>query len=119
VAVDGKTSRGSFDSATRGSALHLVSAFACEARLMLGLEEAQSVEQEVEAMHALLSRLELRGRTGTIDAAGTETRTARLIIERGGHSLLSLKANHRHLHEDVGAFFSWLEASPTAARSLE
>lgn len=119
LALDGKTIRGSFDSSTGGSALHLVSAFACQARLVLGLQEASSVGQEVEAMHALLARLELRGRTVTLDAAATEPRIARLIVERGGHYLLSLKANHRHLHEDVGAFFSWLEASPTAAKSLE
>jgi predicted transposase YbfD/YdcC len=119
VALDGKTLRGSFDSATGKSALHLVSAFACEARMVLGLEEAGCVGQEVEAMHALLSRLELRGRTVTLDAAGTAPLTARLIVERGGHYLLCLKANHRHLHEDVGAFFSWLEASATASRSLE
>lgn len=119
VALDGKTLRGSFDSSTGQNALHLVSAFACEARLVLGLEEALSVGQEVEAMHALLSRLELRGRTVTLDAAGTEPRVAHLIRERGGHYLLSLKANHRHLHEDVAAFFSWLDASPTAARGLE
>lgn len=119
VALDGKTLRGSFDSSTGQSALHLVSAFACQARLVLGLEEAGCVGQEVEAMHALLSRLELRGRTVTLDAAGTEPKTARLIVERQGHYLLALKANHRHLHEDVGAFFAWLEASPTASQSLE
>ena len=119
VALDGKTLRGSFDSSTGQGALHLVSAFACQARLVLGIEEAQSVGQEVEAMHALLARLELRGRTVTLDAAGTEPRIARRIVERGGHYLLALKANHRHLHEDVAAFFSWLDASPTAARNLD
>ena len=36
VALDGKTIRGSFDNATGSSVLHLVSAFACEARLVLG-----------------------------------------------------------------------------------
>lgn len=119
VALDGKTVRGSFDLATGKGALHLVSAFACEARLVLGLEEAGCVGQEVEAMHALLSRLELRGRTVTLDAAATEPETARLIVSRGGHYLLALKANHRHLHEDVGAFFEWLDTSATAARRLE
>ncbi len=61
-----------------------------------------------------LCRLELRGRTVTLDAAGTEPRVGHRIVERGGHYLLSLKANHRPLHEDVAAFFSWLEASPQA-----
>jgi predicted transposase YbfD/YdcC len=119
VALDGKTIRGSFDSGTGQSALHLVSVFACEARLVLGIEEAGCVGQEVEAVHALLSRLELRGRTVTLDAGGAEPKTARLIVERGGHYLLSLKANHRHLHEDTAAFFCWLESSATASRSLE
>lgn len=109
LAVDGKTLCGSFDFATGGKALHLVSAFACEARLVLGLEAAASVGQEVEAMQALLERLHLKGRTVTMDAAGTEPKLARLIVERQGHYLLALKANHRHLHEDVAAFFAWLD----------
>jgi predicted transposase YbfD/YdcC len=109
VALDGKTVCGSFDSATGGKALHLVSAFACETRLVLGLEEAASVGQEVEAMHALLSRLELKGRTVSMDAAGAEPKMASLIVSRQGHYVLALKANHRHLHEDVAAFFAWLD----------
>lgn len=118
VALDGKTVRGSFDSATGQQALHLVSAFACEARLVLGLEEAANVGQEVEAMHALLRRLELRGRTVTMDAAATEVKTAQLIVERGGHYLLALKGNQPHLHEDVAACFDWLEtASGERARA--
>ena len=36
VALDGKTLRGSHDGATRPNALHLVSAWASEARLFLG-----------------------------------------------------------------------------------
>jgi predicted transposase YbfD/YdcC len=109
MALDGKTVCGSFDSANGSKALHLVSAFACEARLVLGLEEASSVGQEVEAMHALLSRLELKGRTVTMDAAGTEPKMAAVIVSRQGHYVLALKANHRHLHEDVAAFFVWLD----------
>jgi|GEM_PF-6505463 len=46
LALDGKTVYGSFDSATGSKALHLASAFACEARLVLGREEAASVGQE-------------------------------------------------------------------------
>ena len=85
VALEGKTLRGSFDSATGKSALHLLSAFACEARLMPGLEGAASVGQEVEAMHALLSRPELRERTVTLDVAGTEASMESLVVERQGH----------------------------------
>ena len=107
VALDGKTVRGSFDTASGQKALHLVSAFACEAKVVLGLEEATSVGAEVEAMHALLCRLELSGRTVTLDAAGTRPDVAQTIRERGGHYLLALKANHRHLHEDVAALFQW------------
>jgi predicted transposase YbfD/YdcC len=60
-------------------------------------------------MHALLSRLELRGRTVTMDAADTEPQMAALIVSRQGDYLLALKANHRHLQEDVAAFFAWLD----------
>lgn len=111
LALDGKTVRGSFDSATGGKALHLVSAFACEARLVLGLEEAASVGQEVDAMYALLHRMDLKGRTVTLDAAGTESRIAALITSRQGDYVLALKANHRHLYEDVAAYFSWLDTA--------
>jgi hypothetical protein len=36
VAIDGKTLRGSFDTAAGQSPLHLVSAFACDLRVSLG-----------------------------------------------------------------------------------
>ena len=39
VAIDGKTLRGSFETATGRSPLHLVSAWACETRLTLGQVE--------------------------------------------------------------------------------
>lgn len=39
-----------------------MSVYACQARLVLGLKEAGSVGQEVEAMRALLERLHLKGR---------------------------------------------------------
>lgn len=45
----------------------------------------------------------------TLDAAGTEVKIAQLIVQCGGHYVLALKANHRHLHEDVAAYFAWLD----------
>jgi hypothetical protein len=45
VAIDGKTLRGSFDTATGQNPLHLVSSWACDARLTLGASRHRSKVQ--------------------------------------------------------------------------
>ena len=74
IAIDGTTSRGSFDTAAGKNPLHLVSAWACEARLTLGQIATDAKSNEITAIPLLLELLDLKGATVTIDAMGCKKR---------------------------------------------
>jgi len=103
IAVDGKTVRGSHDGAAK--ALHLVSAFATEARLVLAQVPTAEKSNEITAIPELLKLLDLRGATISIDAMGCQRAIAEQIIAGGGHYLLGLKGNQGTLYDDVRLFF--------------
>jgi predicted transposase YbfD/YdcC len=101
IAIDGKTLRGSFDTAAGRQPLHLVSAWATEARLTLGQIAVDSKSNEITAIPLLLELLDLKGTTVTIDAMGCQKEIAAKIVEGGGDYVLALKGNHEHLHQAV------------------
>ena len=101
IAIDGKTLRGSFDTAAGRQPLHLVSAWATEARLTLGQIAIDSKSNEITAIPLLLELLDLKGKTVTIDAMGCQKEIAAKIVEGGGDYVLALKGNHVHLHQAV------------------
>ena len=99
IAIDGKTLRGSFDTAAGKNPLHLVSAWATEARLTLGQVAVDSKSNEITAIPLLLELLDLKGATVTIDAMGCQKEIAAKIVEREGDYVLALKGNHEHLFQ--------------------
>jgi predicted transposase YbfD/YdcC len=101
IAIDGKTLRGSFDKAAGKNPLHLVSAWASEARLTLGQIAVDSKSNEITAIPLLLELLDLNGATVTIDAMGCQKEIAAKIVDGDGDYLLALKDNHPTLHEAV------------------
>jgi predicted transposase YbfD/YdcC len=101
IAIDGKTLRGSFDKAAGKNPLHLVSAWASEARLTLGQIAVDSKSNEITAIPLLLELLDLKGATVTIDAMGCQKEIAAKIVDGKGDYLLALKENHPTLYEAV------------------
>lgn len=101
IAIDGKTLRGSFDTAASRNPLHLVSAWASEARLTLGQIAVDSKSNEITAIPLLLELLDLQGATVTIDAMGCQKEIAAKIVDGSGDYLLALKDNHPTLREAV------------------
>ena len=106
IAIDGKTHRRSHDQANAKAALHLVSAWANENRLVLGQVAVDTKSNEITAIPTLLDLLDLRDCTVTIDAMGCQTAIATQIVERGGDYLLALKGNQPQVHADVVALFA-------------
>lgn len=104
IAFDGKTLRHSFDRANNQSAIHMVSAYATEARLVLGQIKVDEKSNEITAIPLLLDLLELTGTIVTIDAMGCQKEIAKKIIEKQADYVLSLKGNHSRLHEEVKLF---------------
>jgi predicted transposase YbfD/YdcC len=105
IALDGKTLRHSFDTATGQSALHLVSAWASENGVSLGQLKVEGKSNEITALPALLKLLDVTGQVVTMDAMGCQKELAKQIVEQGGDYVLGLKANQPHLREEVQYFF--------------
>src|SRR6185437_14097657 len=72
VAIDGKALRRSHDRAAGKKALHLVSAWAVENRLVLAQVATEEKSNEITAIPLLLEQLALSGCLVTIDAMGTQ-----------------------------------------------
>ena len=109
IAIDGKTLRRSHDHATGKKALHVVSAWAVENRLVLAQIATEEKSNEITAIPVLLRQLVLAGCIVTIDAMGTQTKIADQIIEQEGDYALALKENQGHLYEEVKATFALAE----------
>jgi len=84
VAIDGKTLRRSFDRAAGRSALHVVTAFATDARLVIGQKAVPEGGNEITAARQLLEQLDLRGMLITADAMHCQRETVELVLARGG-----------------------------------
>ena len=114
IAVDGKTARGSRDRRRGRLPLHMISAWACVNRLVLGQEATEEKSNEMTAIPKLLELLELRGCLVTIDAMGCQTAIAAQIVHQGGDYVLGLKGNPGALHEAVEDFWTVAQAAGCA-----
>lgn len=103
VAIDGKTLRHSFDGEI--SAIHLVSAFLSEEKIVLGQEKVAGKSNEITAIPELIDTLDLKGAIVTIDAMGTQHAIANKIIEKEANYVLALKGNQSSLVDDVKEIF--------------
>lgn len=106
VAIDGKTARRSFEKGDRKSALHMVSAWACQNGVVLGQQKVDSKSNEITAIPALLELLALKGSIVTIDAMGTQREIARQIVAKQADYVLALKGNQSALHDEVRRLFN-------------
>lgn len=119
IAIDGKTSRRTHDRAAGKKALHLVSAWAVENRLVLAQVATEEKSNEITAIPLLLQQLALSGCIVTIDAMGTQTKIAQQIIEQEGEYALALKDNHGDLYDEVQATFRMAEQEAFAQVTAE
>jgi len=110
VAIDGKTSRRSHDRSNGKAPLHLVSAFATTARLVLGQEAVSDKSNETTAIPVLLERLAanggLKGATVSIDAIACNATIAAAIQEAGATYLLAVKSNQPTLRAEIEDYFT-------------
>jgi predicted transposase YbfD/YdcC len=119
IAIDGKTLRRSHDLAAGKKALHLVSAWAVENRLVLAQLATAEKSNEITAIPVLLRQLALAGCSVTIDAMGTQTKIAAQIIEQEGDYALALKENQENLYDEVKATFALAEKEAFAGLRWE
>lgn len=99
IAIDGKTSRRSFDQDNK--AMHMVSAFASELNLALGQVKTAEKSNEITAIPELLELLDISGAIITIDAMGCQKKIVEKIIDKSADYVIGLKGNQGQLNDDV------------------
>ena len=106
IAIDGKVLRRSFDRASGKSPLHMVSAWGCEQRMVLGQIATDAKSNEITAVPKLLEMLSLKGTIVTADALNCQRAIARQIVAQGGDYALPVKGNQGTMHDDVTMFLN-------------
>ena len=106
IGIDGKEIRGSYNRDAGTKSVHLVSAWSSEAQLVLAQTKVSSKSNEITAIPILLDVLDIEGSIITIDAMGTQKKIAEKIHQSKGDYILSLKANHPTLFQDVNTWFA-------------
>lgn len=105
IAIDGKTLRGSHDRINGKSAIHMVSAWASEIRLVLGQLKTDDKSNEIIAIPELIKMLALEGAIVTADAMGCQKKITQTIIEEKADYVIQVKDNQPRLHEDIALYF--------------
>src|SRR5690554_2258623 len=103
IAIDGKTLRRSYQPGNKHSAIHMVNAFACANKLVLGQVKTEAKSNEITAIPELIELLDIEGTLVSIDAMGCQADITQMITERSGVYLITLKAKQKKLHSAVDA----------------
>lgn len=111
IAIDGKSICNSACKHQGLGALHLVSAWSGRNQLVLGQQKVDDKSNEITAIPALLSLLNIKGAVVSIDAMGTQKAVAEKIIESQGDYILALKQNQETLYDQVTNQFNFKEDS--------
>jgi predicted transposase YbfD/YdcC len=109
IAIDGKTARRTHDQRKGLKALHTLSAYASNSRLVLAQVSVPEKTNEITAIPDLLDHLaetkQLEGALVTIDAMGCQVEIADKIVAHKADYLLALKGNQPTLEADVEDYF--------------
>jgi len=117
IPVDGKTIRGA---SRRGEAnFHMVSAWVREDGLTIGQIKTEEKSNEITAIPALLSSLDIAGSIVSINAMGCQKDIARSIIAQEAQYLLAVKANQPALYEEIQEYFAWAQKDSIERKFLQ
>ncbi len=111
ISIDGKTTRGS--KSEDKSPLHMVSAWANEAQLVLGQIATEEKSNEITAVPALLKMLDIEGAIVTADAMSCQREIAKVVTERKADYVIGLKENQPMLHKEAVQCFQEVMQSPS------
>ena len=104
IAIDGKTLRRSFDKGAEKGAIHMVSAWADYANVVLGQIAVDEKSNVITAISQLLKLLEIKGCIVTIDAMGCQKKIAQAIVDAKADYVLAVKGNQQNLENEIDDF---------------
>jgi predicted transposase YbfD/YdcC len=114
VAIDG-----SYNSEDRQSTLHMVSAYACANKVVIGQVITEEKSNEITAIPYLIKLLDIKGALVTIDAMGCQTDIAKAIVAKQADYLLAVKGNQGSLYQAVQHVFAESLAEQEKASQIE
>jgi predicted transposase YbfD/YdcC len=101
VAIDGKTLRQGFDTASATAAIPRVSAWASHHQLLLGRVKPEAKSNDITAIPQVLKRWEWQGGIVTSDARGGQQDMAQQLITQGADDGVALNGTHPTADEKV------------------
>jgi predicted transposase YbfD/YdcC len=110
LALDGKCLRGTQNSSTLNSVLHLVSLFAAESGIVIVQQPVENKSNEITAIPKILDQINIKGAIITSDAMGCQTSIAKKICDGDADYILALKGNQESLANEVENYFNQAEA---------
>lgn len=110
ISIDGKTIRGSHND--NYSMIHIVSAWANQAGIVLGQQRVDEKSNEITAVPELLDLIDVQNCIITSDAMNCQKKTVKKIRENNCDYVICLKGNQETLHEDVKLYFDNAEIEP-------
>jgi len=119
IAIDGKTLRGSYSRDDRQATIHMVNAFACANKVVLGQVKTDEKSNEITAIPELIDLLDISGTLVSVDAMGCQKEIAHTIIDKEGDYLLTVKGNQSALHQAVKAVFTEEREAPLGNFKIE
>ena len=117
VSVDGKTVRGSKSKDKK--ALHMVSAWAHDAGLVLGQLATEEKSNEITAVPELLRTLDIADTIITADAMSCQGDIVTAIVDKNADYVLSLKENQPTMLHDAQEYFESAMDTPDLYPALE
>ena len=105
VAIDGKTLRSSYNKKKKKRAIHMISAWADRARLVLGQRKVDEGSNEITAIPELIKVLELSGCIVTIDAIGCQKEIVKQIVNKEADYVIAVKSNQKKLAKNIERVF--------------
>lgn len=115
IAIDGKTARRTHERGKGRKALHTLSAYATNARLVLTQTSVPEKANEITAIPELLDHLaetgQLKGSLVTIDAMGCQHEIADRIVGHGADYILTVKGNQPTLEAEIIGYFDTAPAA--------
>lgn len=103
IAIDGKMIGGGFSS---DKAIHLVTAFASQTKMVLAQYQVDSKQNEISALPHLLKLIDLKGSIVSADAIYCQKDICHQLIEQKADYVLSLKENHKNLFDDASLWLN-------------
>ena len=112
VSIDGKTLRGTQDKGDNRNVIHMVSAWASNAGVVLGQIRVNEKSNEIPAVPELLDCIDVKDCIITSDAMSCQKKTVRKITEHECDYVICLKCNQETLHDDVKLYFETAQKEP-------